>query len=139
MGPENEDPRREPEPLTGHYSYTQDPDGNPVTITITVTQKDPELQAIEATLVLLHMLPYDTRVRALTYIRDRIESDPNVWGTPPARRSWRSPAERENVARTLAESDDHDWGLMGPERQSRYYRNADTLLSVGLVNVVDGA
>jgi hypothetical protein len=145
VGPENEDPRRDPEPvpgpepLTGHYSYTQDPDGNPLTITITVTQQDSELQAIEATLALLHMLAYDTRVRALTYIRDRIESDPAVWGVAPERRSWRSPEERENVARTLAESDGHEWRLMNIERQSRYYRNADALLGVGLVVIPDGA
>lgn len=43
---------------------------------IDVTQQDPELRAIEASLVILQMLPYDTRVRVLTYLRDRIDSDP---------------------------------------------------------------
>lgn len=132
MGPENEDPRRDPEPMP-------EPGPDPLTFNYTTTQTDPELSTIEGVLVLLQNLPYETRVRALTYIRDRIESDPSVWGVAPERRSWRSPEERENVARTLAESDGHEWRLMNIERQSRYYRNADALLGVGLVVIPDGA
>lgn len=126
MGPENEDPRREPEPLTGRYSYTQDPDGNPVTITITVTQKDPELQAIEATLVLLHMLPYDTRVRALTYIRDRIESDPKVWGTTPTSPELTA-AERQKIALAIAGVDAPTWNLLPTEDQENYCLRAEAM------------
>jgi len=132
VGPENEDPRRDPEPMP-------EPGPDPLTFNYTTTQTDPELSTIEGVLVLLQNLPYETRVRALTYIRDRIESDPSVWGVAPERRSWRSPEERENVARTLAESDGHEWRLMNIERQSRYYRNADALLGVGLVVIPDGA
>jgi len=51
----------------------------PYRLVVEVTQSDLELAVIESTLQLLQNLPYETRVRALTYLRDRIESDPAVW------------------------------------------------------------
>ena len=75
------DQKEQPEPaapagIEGTYGFTQTQEGQPVMISIQVTQQDQELQAIEATLVILQMLPYETRVRALNYIRDRVMSDP---------------------------------------------------------------
>lgn len=105
----------------------------PYEFNIRVTQQDPELRAIEATLVILQMLPYDTRVRALTYIRSRVESDPAVWGgghpePPPAEQL----ATHDDIAQILAESDGHDWGTMAPYDQAPYYRSAKALSSFGL-------
>lgn len=128
-----------PDPVIADGTRHNDPDGKPVTFNIKVTQADPELQAIEATLVLLQMLPYDTRVRALTYIRDRIESDPGVWGTAPARGTRGTPATHSDIAQILAESDGRDWHVLTTEHQSPYYRRAQALSSVGFVVMADGA
>lgn len=69
MGPENEDPRRDPEPRP-------EPGCDPptsVTLNFQTTQEDPELRTIEAILQLLQVHTYETRVRALRYIQSRIE------------------------------------------------------------------
>jgi hypothetical protein len=115
-----------PDGIEGDYHTVSDSDGS-VTVNITVTQQDPELQSIEAVLVLLQMLPYETRLRALTYVRDRIEGDPNVWGTRPNG----APATQEDIAQILAESDGHDWATMTGTHQSPYFRRAQALSSVG--------
>jgi hypothetical protein len=101
-----------------------------VTLHFETTQEDPELQAIEAMLVLLQLLPYDTRVRALRYVRDRVETDPNVWGEhrpkPSPARPLASPGD---VAKVLAEADGCDWEGMSTIQRGAYFRRADTLLS----------
>lgn len=119
-----------PDGIEGRSETINEPDGN-VTLNITVTQQDPELRAIEAILVILQMLPYDTRVRAMTYIRDRTESDPGVWGRNPERGTRAAPVTRYEVAQILAESDGRDWHAMSPDHQSPYYRRAEALTSVG--------
>ena len=115
-----------PDGIEGNYQTVSDGDGL-VTVNITVTQQDPELRSIEAILVLLQMLPYETRLRALTYVRDRTEGDPNVWGTRPTG----APATQEDIAQIIAESDGHDWATMTSTHQSTYFRRAQALCSVG--------
>ena len=115
-----------PDGIEGNYQTVTDSDG-PVTVNITVTQQDPELRSIEAVLVLLQMLPYETRLRALTYVRDRTEGDPNVWGTRPTG----APATQEDIAQILAESDGREWDTMTTTHQSPYFRRAKALSSVG--------
>ncbi len=111
-----------PDGIEGQYRRTEDSDGH-TTVTIEVTMTDPELAAIEACLVTLQTLPYGTRVRALTYIRDRVESDPAVWGTPESQ-----PMSRNGIARLLAEdADGNHWASMSPDAQAAYYRRADVL------------
>lgn len=111
-----------PDGIAGQYRREVDSDGH-TTVTIEVTMTDPELAAIEACLVTLQTLPYATRVRALTYIKDRVESDPNVWGIQESQ-----PVARREIARLLAEeADGRDWATMSPEHQSPYYRRADVL------------
>lgn len=94
------------------------------TLLIHVTQQDPELRTIEATLELLQLLPLDTRIRALRYVQDRIESDP---AAPTLKLPDVSKATPHDVAQALAESDGHDWHAMTPTDQSPYYRRADAL------------
>jgi hypothetical protein len=115
-----------PDGIEGNYQTVADSDGL-VAVNITVTQQDPELRSIEAILVLLQMLPYETRLRALTYVRDRTEGDPNVWGTRPTG----APATQEDIAQILAESDGREWGTMTATHQSPYFRRAQALTSVG--------
>lgn len=115
-----------PDGIEGNYHTVTDSDG-PVTVNIQVTQQDAELQSIEAILVLLQMLPYETRLRALTYVRDRTEGDPNVWGTRPTG----APATQDDIAQILAESDGREWDTMTATHQSPYFRRAQALSSVG--------
>lgn len=125
-----------PQPATeGHGQRITDSDGN-TTVNITVTASDPEVQAIEAVLVILQMMTYDTRIRILRYVRDRVETDPNIWGEgrpePGPARPLASPAD---IARVLAEADGRDWESMNLTGQSPYYRRADALLTRMLVEI----
>jgi hypothetical protein len=117
----------DPYPLSTLTGEQVMPDGDPATSTtllIHVTQQDPELRTIEATLELLQLLPLDTRIRALRYVQDRVESDP---AAPTLKVPDVSKATPYDVAQALAESDGHDWATMTPTDQSPYYRRADAL------------
>lgn len=94
----------------------------PVRIFIDVTQKDPELRTIEATLILMDPLGYETQVRVLRYLQDRL-----AVSTAPAPAA----VSRHEVAQALAESDGRDWHSMTPTHQSPYYRRAEALTALG--------
>lgn len=114
-----------PAGIEGQYRRAIDSDGH-TTVTIEVTMTDPELAAMEICLATLQTLPYATRVRILSYIRQRVESDPEVWGNPeppPAP----EPVTRREVAERLAQVDGHDWAVMTPVAQSPYYRRAEAV------------
>lgn len=113
------------------FAKDETPTPEPLTFMVRVTQEDPELQAIEACLFLLSALRYETRLRAMTYLRDRIESDPSVWGTAPAPEEPR--ATEAEIAQILAESDGKTWIDMPTTTRSNYYRRAAALASVGVV------
>lgn len=121
------------EPQTEPYRLSDPEQPTPVTLTFQTTAQDPELRTIEATLQLLQLLPYETRVRALNYIRDRVMSDPAVWGgghpePPPA-------PERvtdEEIAGIIADADGREWTMMTSVEQSVYYRRAQALHSAGI-------
>lgn len=120
-------PRWDPSTAT----FTDTPVPEPLTLPVRVSQEDPELQAIEAALFILSSLAYETRLRALTYIRDRIESDPSVWGTAPS--TTGTPAPEAEIAQILAESDSHEWAVLTGSARADYHRRAAALASVGVV------
>lgn len=129
-------PASEPQPEPYQLSDQEQP--APFRFVIDTIQQDPELQSIEGILVLLQLLPYETRVRALNYIRDRVMSDPAVWGgghpePPPA-------PERvtdEEIAGIIADADGHEWAMMTSTEQSPYYRRAQALHSAGIDTLRD--
>ncbi len=125
-------PTTEPEQIRlKDFAKDETPPPEPLSIMVPITQTDPELQAIEACLFLLSGLPYETRLRAMTYLRDRIESDPSVWGTPPSTAG--SPATEGDIAQILAESDGNTWIDTPTTTRNDYYRRAAALASVGVV------
>lgn len=101
-------------------------------LSIPVTQQDPELRAIEVALQVLEGLPYPTRVRAMTYLKDRIESDPAVWGPSDPGPAMVAMTRRE-VAQILATADEYDWATMTPAAQAPYYQRAEALTTAPFV------
>jgi hypothetical protein len=93
---------------------------------------DPELQAIEVSLQLLQALPYPTQVRAVTYLKERIESDPDVWGPTDPGPAMVTVTRRE-VAQMLAKADEYDWDTMTPAAQAPYYQRAEALTTAPFV------
>lgn len=64
-----------PTPATeGHGESVTDDEGNK-TINITVTASDPEVQALEAVLVILQMMPYTSQARIVRYAAERFGID----------------------------------------------------------------
>lgn len=113
--------------IEGQYRREIDSDGH-TTVTIEVTMTDPELAAMEVCLATLQTLPYDVRVRVLSYVRSRVESDPAVWGSvEPA--PTRALADHHDVARIIAEADRRDWHTMSEDLRLTYYHRADALLA----------
>lgn len=95
------------------------------------TQTDEELRAIEWIFTILAPLPHETQVRALTYIRNRVESESGAL-TMPEPGPANVPATSSAIAQALAESDGHDWNRLAPIVQAPYFRRAQALFSAGL-------
>lgn len=103
----------------------------PLTYQLRSTQTDHELRAIEWIFTILAPLPHETQVRALTYIRNRVESESGAL-TMPEPGPADVPATSSAIAQALAESDGHDWNRLTAVVQSPYFRRAQALLSAGL-------
>jgi hypothetical protein len=107
-----------------------------VTFQFTTSQRDAELASIDVMMQMLALIPYETRVRALRYVLDRVETDPNVWGEKrPEPGPARPLASPRDVARVLADADNRNWETMGNDEQSVYYGRADALLNKMLVEL----
>lgn len=103
----------------------------PLTYQLRSTQTDHELRAIEWIVTILAPLPHETQVRALTYIRDRVESDHRSLSESEPRGAD-VPATSSAIAQVLAESDGRDWNRLTAVGQSPYFRRAQALFSAGL-------
>jgi len=112
--------------VEGHGERIAESDGT-TTINITVTQGDPELQAMEAILVILQLQTYDTRVRILRYVAERIGIGAELWRDPALNMPEASNLTTAEVAQVLAQADGHDWAVMSDVQQSPYYRRAAAL------------
>jgi hypothetical protein len=121
-----------PEPAPADEPAPDDP--RHITLNFETTLQDHELRTIEAVLQLLQFLPYETRVRALRYVHDRVETDPNVWARPEPEPA-RPLASVDDIARVLAESDKVAWEAMGTLERGSYFRRADALLTRMVVEV----
>jgi hypothetical protein len=102
-----------------------------VTFQFTTGQLDAELGAIDIMMQLLALIPYETRVRALRYVLDRVETDPNVWGEKRPERGLAQEASPDEIARVLAEADTdgRQWDAMNSAMRAPYFRCAHALLS----------
>lgn len=132
MTHDHEPPPAAGEGLQGQYSVDQAPDGDPLTINVTVTAKDPELQAIESILVLLQLVDAPTRFRVLQYVTHRIEGDAAVWNGPRLNVPDVSAATNEDVARVLAAADGRTWSTLSDVERSPYLRRVDGLVDAGM-------